>query len=880
MAAESTTPNIVTEQHEDVAASNSSGPNASSSTPPPPENSSANVQTYTTDCYKTALGVQSLPNIQKILKMKIIPPFRKEHFKNSALLEREIAKAYSEILQPFPPRHRPLITISRTFEKRNGKSLHMLLVTAPQEAEEDVENIKINGLQILGRTIFPTGEDFYQIRSSQYPRKVWLRITNLPYLCNDSSLTEMLNLPEQIQTLGPLQRETINTEYGQIHSGKARIQVSVPDADSINRLREWSFLKNGHESTKWCDIPIYMSAPTLHHCTACEAEGRLHIGHDIMWCRINRNKKERIDTMPQNTEDDTTPISIDDDSNATNPEDHNDNGTGQPHCQHETSAVTQIEVEEESDKEESELEEEQLVKASNNTSNNKNNSGIKRPNPPSDTSGTPRKNPNKFQILGNSSGDETPNNKENKKQKDTQHTRVQKKKNKKLSIMVRMDKTFDLFFFNVRGLASQKAKLIEICNLTKKLSKNKKYFVLLQETKLEKMKEELNKILKYHNLEYVMTPAYQNSGGLLILFPKKANIEVLGKTRCSLVVFDKESKIVIMNLYINPKDYSLETLKASAEELKLTHDHQIIMASDLNFINPSYMSSNNIKPKSIIKPNDIRILRYKKFVPVKSSLLLIDLALLLQNIGPTHVNKRLGNHSRIDYIFSNITKFSVESHKLDLIPFAYSDHKGPHLYELNHTEIVQPLWKLDNNVLERSESVNDILQQAKTASSKFGNIVSCHDIFQAKVIDCLKTLSVNIKRSKEVEILDIQNGITKLEKLLQNTQNVIHPESREKQWKNLSELEQKLQKIKNIENNKFAKQMKGFFREANEGNPKLIKLLAKNIALDKEIKKIEKQDGSLTEDPNEIIDELFKFYKTLSQPKLEQTENISEAQQK
>jgi len=443
-----------------------------------------------------------------------------------------------------------------------------------------------------------------------------------------------------------------------------------------------------------------------------------------------------------------------------------------------------------------------------------------------------------------------------------------------------MDKTFDLFSFNVRGLSSQKAKLIEICNLTKKLSKNKKYFVLLQETKLEKMKEELNKILKYHNLEYVMTPAYQNSGGLLILFPKNSNIEVLGKTRCSLVVFDKESKIVIMNIYINPKDYSLEMLKASIEELKLTHDYQILMAGDLNFINPSYTSSNNIKPKSIIKPNDIRILRYKKFVPVKSSLLLIDLALLLQNIGPTHVDKRLGNHSRIDYIFSNITKFSVDSHKLDLIPFTYSDHKGLHLYELNHTEIVQPLWKLDKNVLERSESVNDILQQAKTASSKFGNIVSCHDIFKAKVRDCLKTLSVNIKRSEEIEILDIQNSITKIEKLLQNTQNVIHPESREKQWKNLSELEQKLQKIKNIENNKFAKQIKGFFREANEGNPKMTKLLAKNIALDKEIKKIEKQDGSLTEDPNEIIDEFFKFYKTLSQPKFEQSENISKTQQK
>ena len=434
MAEESTRPNIVTEQNEDFAASNSSGPNTSSSTAPTPEsiqNSSENVQkTYTTDCYKTALGVQSLPNTQKILKMKIIPPFRKEHFENTAFLEQEISKAYSEILQPFQPTHRPLITISRTIEKRNGKSLHTLLVTAPQEAEQDVENIKINGPQMKGRTIFPTGEDFYQIRSSQFPRKVWLRITNLPYLCNDVSLMEMLNLPDQIQPLGPLQRETINTEYGQIHSGKARIQVSVPDAESINRLREWSFLKNGLEITQWCDIPIYMSAPSLHQCTACKTEGRLHVGHDILWCRINRNKKEQnVTTPPQTTEDESTPIAIEEDNIARTPEDHNNNGTDQQQGQHETSAVIQSEAEVESDKEESELEEEQWV---NNTSKNKNNSGIKRPNPPSDTSGTPRKTPNnKFQILGNSSGDETPNNKENKKQKDTQHTRVQKKKKQK-----------------------------------------------------------------------------------------------------------------------------------------------------------------------------------------------------------------------------------------------------------------------------------------------------------------------------------------------------------------------------------------------------------------------------------------------------------------
>ena len=116
--------------------------------------------------------------------MKIVPPFRKEHIENKNTLETEITKDYAEILIPFRPQVRMYITISRTIAEKWGKRMHILHATAPEEAEDDIEGIKTNDLEIMGRTVFPTGY-FYQVRNSQYSRKVWVKINNLPFLCSD-----------------------------------------------------------------------------------------------------------------------------------------------------------------------------------------------------------------------------------------------------------------------------------------------------------------------------------------------------------------------------------------------------------------------------------------------------------------------------------------------------------------------------------------------------------------------------------------------------------------------------------------------------------------------------------------------------------------------
>ena len=84
-----------------------------------------------------------------------------------------------------------------------------------------------------------------------------------------------------------------------------------------------------------------------------------------------------------------------------------------------------------------------------------------------------------------------------------------------------MDEEIENFSVNDRGLASNKTKLIEICNIVKKNKKNETFYVLIQETKLGKKKPELLRIIQYNNFFFQIVPSDNKSGGLIILSEKK-----------------------------------------------------------------------------------------------------------------------------------------------------------------------------------------------------------------------------------------------------------------------------------------------------------------------------------------------------------------------
>ena len=217
-----------------------------------------------------------------------MPPLRKEHFSNNNTLEAEITRAYKDILTAFSPNIRNLITISRTNVKVANKTYQVLQVIAPESAEPDITRMKLNGLTIMGRTVFPTSEDFWQVRNSFYPKTATIRISNVPVLCDDDALIEALQFPSFLE-FGLIERETKQTEIGPVHTGKTAIQIKINSEDEEAEMRSWSFHKAYTCPAEWLGVEIPASIPKLHICKKCKEEKRSQFrGHEEEWCRIRR----------------------------------------------------------------------------------------------------------------------------------------------------------------------------------------------------------------------------------------------------------------------------------------------------------------------------------------------------------------------------------------------------------------------------------------------------------------------------------------------------------------------------------------------------------------------------------------------------------------
>ena len=235
--------------------------------------------------------------------MKVVPPFRREHFLDRQKMESDVNAAIREILCIFHPKFRPMVTISRINLTQLNRNIQILMVTAPEEAEEDLDRAKLNGIQIMGKTVFPTGEEFWRFVPSEFPKRALLRVNNLPILCTDEELEELMELPADIKLVGDLLRESNETELGRLFTGRAMVPIIIPSKEHEILVKQWSILKNSENITIWNEVPIYMSMPSLHKCRLCEQEGRRQVmGHDEKWCRIVRQTTKPLEEEAQTHE--------------------------------------------------------------------------------------------------------------------------------------------------------------------------------------------------------------------------------------------------------------------------------------------------------------------------------------------------------------------------------------------------------------------------------------------------------------------------------------------------------------------------------------------------------------------------------------------------
>ena len=270
-------------------------------------------------------------DVQQVLKMKIIPPLRKEFFTDSAALENEMKKAYKDILSVFNPQYREMITISRTPMKFGDKNLQVLLVIAPVEAEEDVARIKLNGLKLMKRAVFPTAEDTWMVKTSAFPKVVDIRINNLPALCDNNQVMELLQIPDFAER-GEIQREQQRIELGTFYTGKAKLSVKINNEEEQGQLENWSKSRAFSDVAYWCELPIYASIPALHECRKCKEEKRQRYkGHHEDWCRITKRPKrneEPKSEQPAETESVEGNLQIvEEEENNTNSDSSTSSGT-------------------------------------------------------------------------------------------------------------------------------------------------------------------------------------------------------------------------------------------------------------------------------------------------------------------------------------------------------------------------------------------------------------------------------------------------------------------------------------------------------------------------------------------------------------------------
>ena len=171
--------------------------------------------------------------------MKIIPPFTRAHLQTPENFEKATNECYVAILRSFSPRLRPMITIAKTHTIIGNRKLQTLMVTAPIEAEEEVANMQLSGLQILDRTILPTADEIWRYSPSMYPKKFTLRIEGLPILCGDEELLEVIQMPCG-DILSEINRHTVTTEIGVVYTGTAHATLQVKSEQEENILKDWS----------------------------------------------------------------------------------------------------------------------------------------------------------------------------------------------------------------------------------------------------------------------------------------------------------------------------------------------------------------------------------------------------------------------------------------------------------------------------------------------------------------------------------------------------------------------------------------------------------------------------------------------------------------
>ena len=134
------------------------------------------------------------------------------------------------------------------------------------------------------------------VEPSAFPNVHDIRMNNLPALCDDNQLMELLQVTDSVEP-GEVQREQQRTELGTFYIGKGKMSVKI-NHEEQERLEKWSKPQAYSDIAYLCELPIHASIPALHECNKCELEKRQkYRGHHEDWYRINRQQKPAVEPL-------------------------------------------------------------------------------------------------------------------------------------------------------------------------------------------------------------------------------------------------------------------------------------------------------------------------------------------------------------------------------------------------------------------------------------------------------------------------------------------------------------------------------------------------------------------------------------------------------
>ena len=286
------------------------------------------------------------PKTMNFLKLNIIPPFNIDHFATKNTFEAASNQCISAILRHFSPEQRTKITLSKTFTIVGTRLLHTFHVVAPTEATNTIEWLQSTGIELLGCTLFPQRDSFERFIPGIHPKYVPIRILQLPSICQDEELPELLELPEFTQ-ITSVRQNTEEIDGMNFYNGKVSAMISVVSKEHEETLTQCSIRNHENGTLQWHDIPIYAFIPVLHQYQDWKDNRRPFYGHDIAWCRHAKEEMQLRTTTPPNngnqdvsvppsnqatiqevsttTTDETNEINMNQDDNSDSNQDNNDN---------------------------------------------------------------------------------------------------------------------------------------------------------------------------------------------------------------------------------------------------------------------------------------------------------------------------------------------------------------------------------------------------------------------------------------------------------------------------------------------------------------------------------------------------------------------------